>query len=44
MSPIVYAIPIFLSTIVIEIVVAHFRGRQVYDTADEPDAVLLTAC
>lgn len=34
MSPIVYAIPIFLSTIVIEIVVAHFRGRQVYDTSD----------
>ena len=34
MSPIVYAIPIFLSTIVIEIVVAYFRGRQVYDTSD----------
>ena len=34
MSPIVYAIPIFLSTIVIEIVVAHFRGKQVYDTSD----------
>jgi alkylglycerol monooxygenase len=34
MSPIVYAIPIFLLTIVIEIAVAHFRGRQVYDTSD----------
>jgi len=34
MNPIIYAIPVFMLTLVIEIAVAYFRGRQVYDTSD----------
>jgi sterol desaturase/sphingolipid hydroxylase (fatty acid hydroxylase superfamily) len=34
MNPIVYAIPIFMLTIVIEFAVAYFRHRKVYDTSD----------
>src|SRR5271166_3012242 len=34
MNPIIYTIPVFMLTLAIEIAVAHFRGRKVYEASD----------